>query len=269
MTKTTKKTPWDEVDERIERAAKETRAKTDPLVVKPPKQRKKLEFNPANVRYGVPFKKDISISERDIEMYANMPYAVLRQLEIYFITGRATSYEQMRLLVASSMRVEVPENLIRYHFSEKMDQLEREKKDFITRLMEATTERLLAAADNPEFEKHQRINDGLTMLLEGIVGDALDGDITLDPTTFLKLVDSHKKLFETDPLAAATVRTDRATKEAAAYGAKTEFETKKKLKTLRDYQQQNDQEEDAQDADKYDQLTDNILENIDGLESPG
>ena len=226
-----------------------------------------FKFSVDQVRTCMGIERDVSIPDKQMERYGEVPSAVWEQLEMFYVTGRAHDPKHMALLVAASMRFALDVDLVRFHLSENFDRMNAERGAYLQAVRDATKKTALELAVRPEDQQYVRIVDGLATLVDGVVANVVDGKQTVNVAAVNQLARTVKVLQEIDPVSKRSEMRDRVRAEKEIAGTSEEDRIRAKFLEVRAEEERQEITEDAgDDADMGDleQMTERTLARIDG-----
>jgi hypothetical protein len=155
---------------------------------------------------GIPLLVGLELSAVERSDYESIPPGFWSQAEYFFISGQANSIGHLRALMRHTIMQDVPDVLVKYHFSANSDRLSRERKNFLASLSAARSAELLAAADDPNWSVFQRMSLNLGVLLDEKILHALLDDegrprdfSETDTNDIMALARTFKTLASSDP----------------------------------------------------------------------
>ena len=228
-------------------------------------------FSLEKVRFGLPLTRDVDVTEATRRLYREVPESTLGVLEALYVSGRASDFRQMRQMVRSRHRVDVEEDVIRYHLALNFDRLNKERQAFLEEQKTALVENFMRRETNPEVEQYQRITDNLAMILGGITDEIVDGRQPVDPRGLKTLVETLKLTLETDPAMRKVDIKNRVQAEVAGAMIRDSATAKAGLRHMRAYkaraknvekEKEPFREAEAEDSDEFQDMTDRIIERV-------
>lgn len=164
-------------------------------------------FDVEKYRPGVPVLRTWRgvLSEAVRQAYAEVPPVVWLMVRRLYVTGVCGTSKQLRAQLRFKVQRDVAEDLIALYFSENAEDLEKERNAYLEQLHRAGLEEELAMGANPALERYHRIAANIGVLLDSMVGDAIETGEQLTPKELTSLTNCLVKLQEGDPLVALRV----------------------------------------------------------------
>lgn len=157
-------------------------------------------FDVRAVPVGLPVVRDFGVAAPGIaEAAGQIPPAVLSQAELYWTTGMGTSCEHIRVLVHHAMGVDVPERVLQWHFSENWERLDGRRREYMQRRFDKAMEQQLEISSNPVDARAQAMALGMGAILEGMLGEVLHGQRTVDVKGLREMARAAKDIGDIDP----------------------------------------------------------------------
>jgi len=159
-------------------------------------------FNVEKYRPGVPVVRDWSgiVSEAVREAYGEVPPVVWLMVRRLYVTGVAGTATQMRAQLRFKVQRDVAEDLIALYFSKHAEELEQERNAYLEQLHRAGLEEELAMGANPALERYHRVAANLGVLLDALVGEAIEEGTEFTPNELRTLTSTLSQLQDGDPL---------------------------------------------------------------------